>query len=100
MNTLFIVSLIISVFAVHRITLLFTKDDGPAWIFQRLRNLPSRTSSAWEGIRCIRCVSIWAAGAVTAFLWLADIITGLWFIPITLALSGAAICLERITARA
>ena len=87
-------TLLITVLAVWRITHLFSAEDGPGDIFLRLRRLAGR-SFFGQLLDCFYCLSLWFA-APAAWLsgdtWLQRAL--LW-----LALSGAAILLERITER-
>ena len=64
--------LIVEGLAVFRLALLISKEDGPGWIFRRLRNAPPKDSSVREGIRCEWCVSIWMAVFVMMVRWIAD----------------------------
>jgi len=49
--------------AVYRFSRLIALEDGPAWIFKRLRSLIRERAGAdsWisEGIQCPYCVSFW-----------------------------------------
>lgn len=54
---------------VFRISLLFAKEDGPAFIFRKIRKLPPPKSSAKDGLSCIFCVSIAASALVTYYEW-------------------------------
>ena len=83
--TFFIASL-----ATYRLSLLVSKEDGPAWIFRKLRNVPPKKSSAREGVRCEWCVSVYASALVTWFTY--PHVTLYWAILYWLALSAAAIC--------
>lgn len=56
--------------ACFRLALLVSKEDGPYWMFRRLRQLVVREakqhktvqkSKMQQGIQCIFCVSIWMA---------------------------------------
>lgn len=81
--------------ATYRLALMVSKEDGPAWIFRKLRNAPPRKSSIRQGIRCEWCVSIWASALVTAFLlWLGALPASQW--PLWwLGMSAAAILLNQ-----
>lgn len=61
--------LILAILATYRISLLFSKESGPAKIFQKLRRVPPPKSSAREGLSCQWCMSIYSSALVTAFLW-------------------------------
>lgn len=86
--------------AVFRLSLLVSKEDGPAWIFRKLRRSVPARSSAKEGIHCIFCVSVWMAIPVSIFAffhanwapWLQT--AGDWFC-LMLALSTVAIVINQ-----
>jgi hypothetical protein len=55
--------------ACFRLSLLVSKEDGPAWVFRKLRHLPPPKSSARQGLSCIFCVSVYAASlSVAAYM--------------------------------
>lgn len=67
--------LILSVFAVYRVAHMVVSEDGPFYLFTRLRLVAHRTMDTraqwvYEGITCVLCVSFWLAGLVTLILWL------------------------------
>ena len=62
--------------AAYRLSLMISKEDGPAYIFRRIRKLPPKKSSVNEGISCEWCMSIWTAALVALYLWLLKIIPG------------------------
>lgn len=51
--------LIIAALAVFRLTVLITKDDGPGYIFWKLRQAPKKGTSLRQGISCPWCMSMW-----------------------------------------
>jgi Protein of unknown function (DUF1360) len=87
--------LLMAIFAVWRVTHLLAAEDGPGDLFARLRG------AAGEGaigrlLDCFYCLSLWIAAPfawLLAVSWRDGVLT--W-----LALSGAAVLLERLTARA
>lgn len=91
---------LIASLATFRLSLMVSKESGPAWMFLRLRRSVPKDSSVKEGIQCQWCVSMWAAPPVSAFVlwreslpsWIAA--TGDWFL-LMLALSGAAIAINQ-----
>lgn len=88
-------SLVLGVLVVWRVTHLFTAEDGPANIFVGLRQTAG--SGFWGSLLdCFYCLSLLVAGPV------AYILGGGWKERLLLwpALSGGAIILERVTARA
>lgn len=86
--------------ATYRLALMVSKEDGPAWIFRKLRNTPPKRSSAREGIRCEWCVSIWASALASTFLLVLGAFTGrewpLWW----LAMSAVAVLLNQAATKA
>jgi len=84
--------LTLGVLAVWRITHFFNAEDGPFSIVVRLRRLMG-TSILGEILDCFYCLSVWVA--IPFAFWIGSgvkEIAILW-----LALSGAAIILERFT---
>jgi hypothetical protein len=89
--------------AVFRLSLLLSKEDGPAWIFRKLRRSVPAKSSAKEGIQCLWCVSVWMAIPVSIYMTCrllhvelpeTLILLGDWFI-LMLALSAVAIIVNQ-----
>lgn len=86
--------------ACFRLSLLLSKETGPAWIFSRIRRSVPAKSSAKEGIKCIWCVAIWHSIPMASFAWFQDSLPdwltsfGDWFI-LMLALSSIAIIINQ-----
>jgi hypothetical protein len=84
--------LILGVLGVWRVTHLLCEEAGPAQIFSRLRQLSGR--GFWgQLLQCFYCMSVWVAAPFALLLeqtWKQRAL--LW-----LALSGAAILLERFS---
>src|SRR6266705_964295 len=59
-----------------RLSLMISKEDGPAYIFRKIRKLPANASSAKTGLSCTWCMSIWAGAVVALNLWILKIIPG------------------------
>lgn len=59
---------LIAVLAVFRLSLLLSKEDGPAWMFRKLRRSVPASSSAKKGISCIYCTSVWFAIPVSLYI--------------------------------
>jgi hypothetical protein len=88
-------SLILGALAVWRATHMLHAEAGPGEVFQRLRE-GAGTGLLGQSLACFYCLSLWLAlpvawvlgapGAESVLLWL--------------ALSAAAILLERVTAQA
>ncbi len=91
--------IILAALAVYRLSLMVSREDGPAWIFRKLRRLPPPRSSARDGLSCQLCVSIYMSAAVSAFVFFYDRCPE-WaqrtgdFVLLWLALSAAAICIH------
>lgn len=77
--------------ATFRLSLLLTKEDGPSYIFRKIRELPAKNSSAKEGLSCEWCMSIWMSALVTTYFWLSAIIPGIEWPLYWLAMSAIAI---------
>ena len=77
--------------AVYRAARMVTEEDGPAFVFKRIRDAhTNQRSSIVLGLRCFYCVSFWIALPVTVLLC---IVGGwdIWLWPIWwFGLSGAA----------
>ncbi len=84
--------LIVAVLATWRVTHLLASEDGPADLIVRFRALLGE-SLAGKLMDCFYCLSLWIAAPAALFVshqWLE------WLMS-TLALSGAACLLERVT---
>ena len=90
-----IVTLIVVILVVWRVTHLLWAEDGPANIFAHLRRLAG-SSFLGRLLDCFYCLSLWVAvplAWITGSSWLERGL--LW-----LGISGGAILLERATAQA
>lgn len=94
----FLIFLVASL-VVYRLSLLISEEDGPAWIFRKLRNVPSKKSSAHEGIRCIWCVGVYMSAIVATFLWWREYIPGAEWPFWWLGLAGAEVGLNQMWAK-
>lgn len=91
---------LIYVLAVFRLSLMISKENGPAWMFWHLRQAPSKKSSLHEGIQCQWCVSLWMASLIGNFVWLKRYLPGevIYWIDgciFVLALSAGAIIINQ-----
>lgn len=77
--------------AAFRLSLLVSKEDGPYWIFQKLRRIPPPKSSTRQGLSCQWCTSMWAALLIVLLFLVWNNIWTMGFLYV-LAVSGAAIC--------
>ena len=77
--------------ATFRLSLLLSSEDGPAYIFRKLRKLPSKNSSAKDGLSCAWCMSIWMSALVTTYFWLLALIPGVEWPLYWLAMSTIGI---------
>ncbi len=84
----------LGVLAVWRVTHLFQAEDGPWNVFTKFRALFGK-GVVGELLDCFYCLSLWVSIPV------AVLIAGSWKegVLLWLALSGAAILLERISKR-
>jgi hypothetical protein len=77
--------------ATFRLSLLITKEDGPGYIFHKLRKAPRENTSAKDGLSCQWCMSIWMSALVTTYYWLLKIIPGIEWPLYWLAMSALGI---------
>lgn len=81
----------LAAFAIYRAARMIAEEDGPAFVFKRLRDhFNDQHSSIALGLRCPYCVSFWAALPVTMLLC---IVGGwdIWLWPLWwFGLAGAA----------
>lgn len=71
---------LLAIFAVYRVAHMVVSEDGPFYLFARLRQAAHRTMDTraqwvYEGITCVLCVSFWLAGVVSLLLWAAGWLT-------------------------
>lgn len=87
---------LIAALATFRLSLLVSKEDGPAFIFRKLRRVPRPHSAAREWLSCLFCISVTASAVVCLILWWAGI-TAHWgeWILMWLAFSSAAILMNQ-----
>ena len=81
--------------ACFRLTRLITDDDGPGYIFRKLRRLPPARSSAREGLACPFCVSFYFAALITGFLVFAGAASGLWAPLLGASIWGGSVLLNQ-----
>lgn len=60
---------VVGVLATFRLSLMVSKEDGPAYVFRKLRRLPPKKSATHEWLSCIFCFSVTASALVTWYLW-------------------------------
>src|SRR6185295_2203446 len=77
--------------ATYRLSLLFSREDGPAFLFSKLRKLPSSKSSLKHGLSCEWCVSIWMGALVSMYLFWLQIVPGAEWPLYWLAMSAISI---------
>ena len=84
--------------AAYRLSLLISKEDGPAYIFRRIRKLPPKHSATERGLSCEWCMSIWTGALVAFYLWWIGGISGTEWPLYWLASSAiAVICNQQWT---
>ena len=76
--------------AAFRLSLLISKEDGPAYLFRKIRNLPV-SPNAKEGLSCEWCMSIWTGAVVAGYFWIVGICRGIEWPLYWLSLSAIAI---------
>jgi Protein of unknown function (DUF1360). len=83
--------LVLAIFASWRITHLLAREDGPADVLARFR---TRLGDAAAGklMDCFHCISVWVSAPIALFVTR----RAREFVPVWLAVSGAACLLERI----
>lgn len=86
----------IACLATYRISLLFTKESGPARIFAKLRRAPAKHSATADWLGCLFCFSMTASAVVCGALWAAGTRQhwAEWFL-LWCALSAVAIALNQ-----
>ena len=68
--------LILGGLVTFRLSLLFSKEDGPVYVFRKLRKMPLN-DSVQDGLSCEWCASMWMGAMVAIYYWWIEIITGL-----------------------
>lgn len=64
----------LAVLTTFRVSLMFSRESGPGYIFRTLRQRPRLRSSLREGMACLACQSIWWGAAVTiALAWMGEV---------------------------
>lgn len=86
---------LIGTLAVHRLSLLVSKEDGPAFIFRKLRKAPPKKSSIDDGLSCQWCMSVHASALVCLWFWWQGMLPGSQWPLYWLAMSSAAICINQ-----
>ncbi len=103
-----ITRLLLAFFAVYRLAILFAEDDGPMFVFKRLRDFTGYKAGAqmlqgseygfWvslnEGLACVFCVGLYIA-PLCAVLVIYPTVAGDLFLLI-FALAGAQSLLQRL----
>lgn len=81
--------------ATFRLALLVSKEDGPYFIFKKIRKLPDKGTATEKGLACIFCTSIYSSSLVTLFFWWMGEIKGAYWILYWLAFSSVAIFMNQ-----
>lgn len=85
---------VLGALATHRLSLLLSREDGPAWIFRKIRQLPPPRSSARQGLGCLLCVSVSFSSLVCSYyVWMGKLTWPEFTVP-WLAMSSAAILMH------
>lgn len=80
----------------YRLALMFSKENGPGRIFQKLRRLPPPKSATKEGLECVHCTSVWFAAPAAAFYSAFNKITWYEFPMFWAGFSAMAVILHRL----
>lgn len=86
---------LIGVLVAYRLSLMFSKESGPAFVFRKLRRLPPPKSATKEGLSCQWCTSIYSAALVTLLLLYRGDVSPLDTPMIWLATSAGAIAMNQ-----
>lgn len=83
---------IVAALATYRISLMVVREKGPAHVFKKTRELPSKRSKVYEWLTCLFCFSMTASAVCCGALWLSGVREhwAMWFL-IWCALSAVAI---------
>lgn len=87
--------LVIAGLATFRLSLMVSKEDGPAFIFRKLRRLPPPKSATKEGLSCPLCLAVWASALVVLGLAFKDSQPWISYVLHWLAISSIAVCLNQ-----
>lgn len=85
---------VIVTFAIYRITLLATQEDGPFNLALKWRNLFVTDNWVGRGVRCFWCVSFWMGFVVSLIPAVRLHMTGDGYLLLALGTSGMAIFLN------
>lgn len=88
----FRIDFVVAALATWRVSHLLVSEDGPGSIFARVRAYFAETAVG-RGLDCFGCTSLWVAVSAAIFISRRP----LELLPVSLALSGAAFLLERIS---
>lgn len=83
--------LLVGGLATFRLSLLISKEDGPAYIFRKLRRKAPAASSLKEGLSCQWCVSVWMSALIATFYWWRGMFEGVDWPLYWLAMSAVGI---------
>lgn len=87
--------LVIAGLATFRLSLLVSKEDGPAFVFRKIRRLPPPKSATKEGLSCPFCVSVYASALIILMLAFKDAYPWLTYVLHWLAISSIAIIINQ-----
>ena len=81
----------LAAFAVYRVARMVAEEDGPMFVFKRLRDAHTNDKRSFDvGVRCFYCISVWIALPITVLL----VVAGgwdMWLWPVWwMGLAGAA----------
>lgn len=97
MKTIEPIWIILAALAAYRLAYLFTTDNGPGWVFKRLRDRIAWRYGphSWqaEGSACVFCQSVWFSFLTAGALFFVD----LWpvrLMLLALGMAGAIVALH------
>ncbi len=84
---------LIAAFATYRVARMVAEEDGPGFLFKKLRaRLDDDRSSLSVGVRCYYCVSFWAALPIALAVVVVDLRWNVWLWPVFwLGTAGASL---------
>lgn len=86
---------IVAGLAAFRLALMVSSEDGPAFVFRKIRRLPPPKSATKEGLSCPWCMSVYASALVVLMLAFKDQYGWLSYVLHWLAISSIAICVNQ-----
>jgi hypothetical protein len=86
---------LLAALATFRLSVMFSKENGPGRIFKRLRAQAPAKSSLREGLACPLCESIWWSALITALCYFFEYVPRGTLPIYWLAVSAGAVVLNQ-----